>query len=177
MIIEFVFLWFYFLREGLDLQQNWEGDKEVFHKPSAPIYVLSSVQSLSHVWLFVTPWIAAHQASLSITNSQSLPKLMSIESVMLSSHLILCHPLLLLPPVPPSIRVFSNESTIPFPLLTSLARMVICSKGESTLIYYNLSMFIYIYDISLSSFIYTTYHNLPIVNRAHNWYSRFYGFG
>ena len=72
---------------------------------------LSSVQSLSPVWLLATPWIAAHQASLSITNSQSLLKLMSIESVMPSSHLILC-PLLLLPPIPPSIRVFSNESTL-----------------------------------------------------------------
>ena len=71
----------------------------------------NSVQSLSHVQLFVTPWIAAHQASLSITNSQSLPKLMSIESVMPSSHLILCRPFLL-PPIPPSIRVFSNESIL-----------------------------------------------------------------
>ena len=70
----------------------------------------SSVQSLSCVQLFVTPWIAAHQASLSITNSQSSLKLMSIESVMPSSHLILCCPLL--PPIPPSIRVFSNESTL-----------------------------------------------------------------
>ena len=72
----------------------------------------SSVQSLSSVQLFRTPWIAARQASLSITNSQSLFKLMSIKSVMPSSHLILCHPLLLLPPIPPSIRVFSNESTL-----------------------------------------------------------------
>ena len=71
-----------------------------------------SVQSLSHVRLFVTPWIAARQASLSLTNSQSSPKLMSIKSVMPSSYLILCHPLLLLPPIPPSIRVFSNESTL-----------------------------------------------------------------
>ena len=73
---------------------------------------LSSVQSLSRVWLFVTPWIAARQASLSITNSWTLPKLMSIESVMPSSHLILCGPLLLLPPISPSIGVFSNESTL-----------------------------------------------------------------
>ena len=73
---------------------------------------VSSVQSLSHVQLFATPWIAAHQASLSITNSRSLLKLMPIESVMPSSHLILCHPLLILPPIPPSIRVFSNESTL-----------------------------------------------------------------
>ena len=72
----------------------------------------SSVQSLSRVWLFATPWIAARQASLSITSSRSSPRLMSIESVMPSSHLILCHPLLLLPPVPSSIRVFSNESTL-----------------------------------------------------------------
>ena len=72
----------------------------------------SSVQSLSHVWLFVTPWIAARQASLSITNSRSSLRLMSIQSVMPSSHLILCRPLLLLPPIPPSIRVFSNESTL-----------------------------------------------------------------
>ena len=72
----------------------------------------SSVQSLSCVRLFATPWIAAHQASLSITNSQSSPKLMCIESVMPSSHLILCHPLLLLPPIPRSIRVFSKESTL-----------------------------------------------------------------
>ena len=72
----------------------------------------TSVQSLSHVRLFATPWIAAHQASLSITNSWISPKLMPIESVMPSSHLILCRPLLLLPPIPPSIRVFSNESTL-----------------------------------------------------------------
>ena len=72
----------------------------------------SSVQSLSPVWLFATPWIAARQASLSITNSQSSLRLMSIESVMPSSHLILCHPLLLLPAIPPHIRVFSNESTL-----------------------------------------------------------------
>ena len=70
----------------------------------------SSVQSLSRVWLSVTPWIAACQASLSITSSQSPPKPMSIESVIPSSHLILCCPLLLLPSIFPSIRVFSNES-------------------------------------------------------------------
>ena len=76
------------------------------------IIQLSSVQLLSHVRLFVTPWTAAHQASLSIINSQSSLRLTSIESVMPSSHLILCRPLLLLPPIPPSIRVFSNESTL-----------------------------------------------------------------
>ena len=72
----------------------------------------SSVQSLSHVRLFVTPWIAACQASLSITISRSSHRLTSIKSMMPSSHLILGHALLLLPPIPPSIRVFSNESTL-----------------------------------------------------------------
>ena len=71
-----------------------------------------SVQLLSHVRLFATPWTAACQASLSITNSWSLPKLMSIELVMPPNHLILCHPLLLLPSIFPSIRVFSNESAL-----------------------------------------------------------------
>ena len=75
-------------------------------------FQFSSVQSLSHVWLFATPWTTARQASLSITNSRSPIKLMSINSVMPSNHLILCRPLLLLPPIPPSIRVFSNESTL-----------------------------------------------------------------
>ena len=73
---------------------------------------LSSVQSLSRVWLFATPWIAARQASLSITVSRSSLRLTSIESMMPSSYLILCCPLLLLPPIPPSIRVSSNESTL-----------------------------------------------------------------
>ena len=76
------------------------------------IHNISSVQSLSHVRLVVTPWAAAHQASLSITNSQSLLKLMSIESVMPSNHVILCRPLLLPPSIFPSIRVFSSESAL-----------------------------------------------------------------
>ena len=75
-------------------------------------FIVSSVQSLSHVLLFVTPWTAARQASLSITNSWRLLRLMSIESVIPSCQLILHHPLLLLPPIPPSIRVFSNESIL-----------------------------------------------------------------
>ena len=77
--------------------------------------LLSLFQLLSRLFvrLFVTPWTTAHQASLSITNSQSLLKLMSIKSVVLSNHLILCHPLLLLPSIFPSIRVFSNESVLP----------------------------------------------------------------
>ena len=96
----------------------------------------SSVQSLSPVWLLATPWIAASQVSLSITNSQSSPKLMSIESVMPSSHLILCHPLLLLPPIPPSIRVFYNESTlrIRWPKYWSFSFSIIPSKEIPVLI-------------------------------------------
>ena len=82
------------------------------NKSSRILLIFSSVQSLSRVQLFATLWIAACQASLSITNSQSPPKPMSIESVMPSKRLILCHPLLLLPPILPSIRVFSSESTL-----------------------------------------------------------------
>ena len=91
----------------LDIGKNSNGSKKF------PFWVwFSSVQSLSSVWLFVTTWIAAYQASLSITNSRSLLRLMSVESVMPSSHLIPCHPIPLLLPIPPSIRVFSNESIL-----------------------------------------------------------------
>ena len=81
---------------------------------SVAMKMFSSVQSLSRVQLFATPWITAHQASLSITDSRSSLRLMSIKSVMPSSHLILCCLLLLLPTIPPSIRVFFNESTLPW---------------------------------------------------------------
>ena len=96
----------------------------------------SSVQSFSHVRLFATPWIAACQASLSITNYRSSLKLTSIESVMPSSHLILCHPLLLLPLIPPSIRVFSNESTLcmRWPKYWSFSFSIIPSKEHPGLI-------------------------------------------
>ena len=92
--------------------------------------VFGSVQSLSLVWLFATPWIAAHQASLSITNSRSSLRLMSIESVMPSRHSILCRPLLLLPSIPPNIRVFSNESTLSmrWPKYWSFSFSIIPSK-------------------------------------------------
>ena len=92
--------------------------------------MFSSVQSLSRVRLFVTACIAAHQASLSITNSRSSLRLTSIESVMPSSHLILCRPLLLLSPIPPSIRVFSNESTLRkrWPKYWSFSFSIITSK-------------------------------------------------
>ena len=90
----------------------------------------SSVESLSRVRLLVTPWIAACQASLSITNFRSSLRLMSIESVMPSSHLILCCPLLLLPPIPPSVRLFSNESTLcmRWPKYWSFSFIIIPSK-------------------------------------------------
>ena len=98
--------------------------------------VFSSVQSLSHVRLFVTPWITARQASLSITISWSSLRLMSFELVMPSSHLILCHPLLLLPPIPPSIRVFSNESILRmrWPKYWSFSFSIIPSKEHPGLI-------------------------------------------
>jgi len=96
----------------------------------------SSVQLVSNVQLFVTPWIEARQASLSITNSKSSLRLTSIESVMPSSHLILCCPLLLLPLIPPSIRVFSNESTLHmrWPKYWSFSFSIIPSKEIAGLI-------------------------------------------
>ena len=97
---------------------------------------ISSVQSLSCVRIFATPWIAARQASLSITNSRSSLRLAYIESVMPSSHLILCCPLPLLPPIPPSIRVFSNESTLcmRWPKYWSFSFSIIPSKEHPGLI-------------------------------------------
>ena len=98
--------------------------------------MFSSVQSLSRDQLFVTQWIAARQPSLSITNSRSSLRLMSIESVMPPSHLILCHPLLLLPSIPPSIRVFSNESTLHmrWPKYWSFSFSIIPSKEHPGLV-------------------------------------------
>ena len=100
------------------------------------IFAISSVQLLNRVWLFATPWIAAHQASLSIANSRSSYRLTSIESVMPSSHLILCQPLLLLPTIPPSIRVFSNESTLHmrWPKYWSFSFSIVSSKEHLGLI-------------------------------------------
>ena len=96
---------------------------------------IRSDQSLSRVWLFATPWITARQASLSITNSWSSRRFTSIESVMPSSHLILCRPLLLLPPIPPSIRVFSNRSTLrmTWPKYWSFSFSIIPSKEMGTI--------------------------------------------
>ena len=97
------------------MERKGRNIQETIMQPWGRVLVLpqfSSFQLLSHVWFFVTPWTAARQASLSTTNSQSLLKLMHIESVMPSNHLILCHPLLLLPSIFPSIRIFSNESAL-----------------------------------------------------------------
>ena len=108
----------------------------MYHLETLSLYCFSSVQSLSHVWFFATPWTAAHQASLSITNSQSLLKLMSIESVMPSNHLILCHPLLLLPSIFLSIKVFSSESVlhIRWPKYGSFSFIISSSNEYSGLI-------------------------------------------
>ena len=105
----------------LNKTKEWKKINKIVHRQLQKHFImlifanflsLNSVQLLSCVWLFATPWTAAHQASLSITNSWSLPRLMSIESVVPSNHLILCCPLLLLPSIFPSIRVFSNESAL-----------------------------------------------------------------
>ena len=103
----------HFEYQGLSVHEYTQDSSLLVYKEETCSSVqFSSVQSLSRVRLFATPWITARQASLSITSSRSSPKPMSIESVMPSSHLILCRLLLLLPPVLPSIRVFSNESTL-----------------------------------------------------------------
>ena len=123
------------------LRRNGSSTAEQMGQPKNT-YVLqdknnfSSVQSLSRVWLFATPWIAAHWASLSITISRSSLKLTSIESVMPSSHVVLCRPLLLLPPIPPSITVFSNESTLHmrWPKYWSFSFSIIPSKEHPGLI-------------------------------------------
>ena len=103
----------------------------------------SSFQSLSHVQLFATPWTAAHKATLSFTISQSLLKFMSIESVMLSNHLILCHPLLLLPSILPTIWVFSSESVlhIRWPKYWNLSFIISPSNEYSGLIYFRIDWF------------------------------------
>ena len=109
-------------------------------KPVIFYHGLSSVQSLSHVWLFVTPWTIACQASLSITNSWSLLKLLSIELVLPSKHLICCHSLLLLPSILPSIRIFSNESAlrIRWPKYWSFSFSISPSNEHSGLIFFRM---------------------------------------
>ena len=115
-------------------------NEESFITNALLLLQFSSVQSLSRVWLFETLWIVARQASLSITNSQSSLRLTSVESVMPSSHPILCRPFLLLPPIPPSIRVFSNESTIRmrWPKYWSFSFSIIPSKEIPGLIFFRM---------------------------------------
>ena len=119
-------------------------------KPASPaLEAISSVQSLSRVRLFVTPWIAARQASLSITTSRSSLRLTSIKSVMPSSHFILCRPLLLRPPIPPSIRVFSNESTLcmRWPKYWSFSFSISPSEEYSRLISFGMDWFDLLYSV------------------------------
>ena len=104
-------IWISEIRSQQAIKKENERKRADSKQPNILSAQFSSVHLLSRVRLFVTPWIAACQVSLSITNSQSSPKLMYIESMMPSSHLLLCCSLLLLPPIPPSIRVFSNESS------------------------------------------------------------------
>ena len=133
--------WFYVWKTYSLLPRKYWNLLLLLYRPFRSVQ-FSSVHSLSHLQLFVTPRIAARQASLSITNSRSLLKLMSIESVMPSSHLILCHPLVLLPPIPPSIRVFSNESTLcmRWPKYWSFSFSISPSKEHPGLISFRMSI-------------------------------------
>ena len=124
-------------------QPTVHGSQRIGHKWTVNTQSVQSVQLLSHVWGFETPRTAAHQASLSITNSQSLLKVMSIESVMPSNHQILCRPLLLLPSIFPSIRVSSNESVlwIRWPKYWSFSFSISPSNGYSGLISFRIDWF------------------------------------
>ena len=155
----------------------------IFNKEQVTIILqFSLVQSLSCVQLFVTPWTVARQASLSITNSQNSPKPKSIKSVMPSSHLILCHPLLLLPSIFPSIRVFSNESAlhIRWPALVSLLPMntqdwsplewtgwiSLQSKGLSRVFSNTTVQKHQFFDAQLSSYSNSHIHTWPLENHS-----------
>ena len=118
--------------------------------------VSQSVQLLSHVRLFATPWITARQASLSITNYRSSLRITSIESVMPSSHLIICRPLLLLPPIPPSIRAFSNESTLRmrWPKYWSFSFSISPSIEHPGLISFILFIYLFFFEILQSILFY-----------------------
>ena len=126
--------------EKAGLKLNFQKTKLMASSPITS-WQINSVQLISHVRLFATPWTAACQASLSITNSLSLPKLMSIELVMQSNHLILCHPLLLPTSIFPSIRVFSNEPAlhIRWPKYCSFNLSISPSNEYSTLISFRMS--------------------------------------
>ena len=127
----------------LSRPRTWSEYLHSNHDPKVLSVQFSSVQSFSRVRLFATPWITACQASLSITDSQSSPRLTSIESVMPSSHLTLCRPPLLLPPIPPSLRVFSNESTLRmrWPKYWSFSFSIIPSKEIPGLISFRMDWY------------------------------------
>ena len=135
------------------------GHREKMPNSEAESRPFSSVQSLSCAWLFATPWIAARQASLSNTNSRSSPRLTSIESVVPSSHLILWRPLLLLPPIPPTIRVFSNESTLRtrWPKYKSFSFSIIPSKEIPGLISFRMNWLDLLRDCKLKQWNTTTH--------------------
>ena len=149
---------------------------------------ISSVQSLSRVRLFAIPWIAACQASLSIINSRSLPKLMSIQLVMPFRHLILCHPLLLLPPIPPSIRVFSNESTLHmrWPKYWSFSLSISPANEHTRLVSFRMDWLDLLAvqgtckSLSMNMYIYFSMYISYIINRGRNrspiWWNLIYLF-
>ena len=137
----------------------------LYHWATREAWCTSSVQSLSRVHLFATPWIAARQASLSIINSRSSLSLMSIESVMSSSHLVLCCPLFLLPPIPPSIRVFSNQSTLHmrWPKYWSFSFSIIPSKEIPGLISFRMDWLDLLYMLdNAKSFFVRLYQLIPL---------------
>ena len=134
-------------------------------------FQFGSVQSLSHIQLFATPWTAAHQASLSITNSWSLLKLMSIESVILSNYLILCHPLILMPSIFHSISVFSKKSVlcIRWPKYWSFSFSISPSNEYSGLIFYRMDWFDLVVQGTLESLL--QHHSSKASNL---WHSAFF---
>ena len=125
------------------IQKIWEILSFIPRAGRGLLWITQSVLFLSRAWLFVTPWTAAHQASLSITNSWSLLKLVSVKSVMWSNHLILCHPLLLLLSIFPSIRIFPNESVLRFrwPKYWSFSFSISSSNEYSELISFRIDWF------------------------------------
>ena len=161
-----LYLQFWFLKCPSDILFGYLTDISICMFRSSVQF--SSCQMLSHVRLFVTSWIAACQASLSITNSRSLLKLTSIESVMPSSHLILCHPLLLLLPTPPSIRVFCNESTLcmRWPKYWSFSFSIIPSKEYPGLISFRMDWLdLLAVQGTLKSFLFVRYSS----EKPHIW--------
>ena len=162
--------WVYWRAYDAYREEEWSGGCTAQHlrygQSGWYLYQIRSDQSLSCVWLVSTPWIAACQTSLSITNSWSSLRLMSIESVMPSSHLILCRPLLFLPPIPPTIRVFSNESTlrIRWPKYWSFSFSIIPSKEIPGLIFFRISAIYFLFFL-------VDFHSFKNSKIGNNWTS------